>query len=176
MVGSGWLDQRVKGESVISFLNRRTAAPRGVIDDPQGGFGNEADIGSVPWRLYVRSGRVGVSRVSARMAPEFALSCRYSLRDQHLFRPAVSCGRPVSTLNSAQLSASAVMAGAAEGAPPAGDSDPTEPPRCTSSSERGKTKTCRQSAKPGTSAHPRQPPSRCPPLRQGPASTAGHRC
>ena len=60
--------------------------------------------------------------------------------------------RPVSTLNSAQLSASAVMAGAAEGAPPAGDSDPTEPPRCTHVIvKRGKTKTCRQFAKPGTS-------------------------
>ena len=60
--------------------------------------------------------------------------------------------RPVSTLNSAQLSASAVMAGAAEGAPPAGDSDPTEPPRCTHVIvKRGKTKTCRQYAKPGTS-------------------------
>ena len=58
MVGSGWLDQRVKGEMLnLLFLNRRTAAPRGVIDDPQGGFGNEADIGGVPWRLYVRSGR-----------------------------------------------------------------------------------------------------------------------
>ncbi|ACO65515.1 predicted protein [Micromonas commoda] len=44
------------------------------------------------------------------------------------------------------------MAGAAEGAPPAGDSDPTEPPRCTHVIvKRGKTKTCRQYAKPGTS-------------------------
>jgi len=44
------------------------------------------------------------------------------------------------------------MAGAAEGAPPAGDSDPTDPPRCTHVIvKRGKTKTCRQFAKPGTS-------------------------
>lgn len=42
--------------------------------------------------------------------------------------------------------------GAAEGAPPAGDSDPTDPPRCTHVIvKRGKTKTCRQFAKPGTS-------------------------
>ena len=98
---------------------------------------------------------IGVSRVSARMAPEFALACSLQIfaSRYQLFRFAVQLsGRPVPTLNRAQLSASVVMADAAEGAPPAGDSDPTNPPRCTHVIvKRGKTKTCRQFAKPGTS-------------------------